>query len=138
MADLLINGKDALIEWGVRMGRGFIDAIDTPLTMKEYIENESRLEHGKRVVIGQPKIASRAITLPFTIEGESESDYQAKKKAFEQELYKGFVEVKVPANTSDVFKLVYKGNCTSYGQNKTRTFGKFSAKFEEIDPSDRS
>lgn len=138
MADLLINGKDALSEWGVRMGNGFIDALDTPLTMKEYIENESRLEHGKRVVLGEPKFSARTITLPFTIEGESSSDYQAKKKAFEAELYKGFVEVQIPANTSDVFKLIYKGNCTSYGQNKARTFGKFSAKFEEADPSDRS
>jgi len=26
MADLIINGKDALKTWGVRMGDGFIDA----------------------------------------------------------------------------------------------------------------
>lgn len=138
MADLLINGIDALTKWGVRMGTGFIDALDTPLTMKEYIENESRMEHGKRVVIGEPKIDARTITLPFTIEGDSVSDYQAKKKAFESELYKGAVTIQVPANNSDVFNLVYKGNCTSYGQNKARTFGKFSAKFEEPNPSNRT
>lgn len=138
MGNLVINGKDALSEWGVRMGTGFIDALDTPLTMKDYIENESRLEHGKRIVVGEPKLSSRTVTLPFTIEGESSSDYQAKKKSFESELYKGLVEVQIPDNTSDVFRLVYKGNCTSYGQNKARSFGKFSAKFEEPNPSDRS
>lgn len=137
MSDLLINGKDALAEWGVRMGNGFIDAIDTPLTMKEYIENESRTEHGKRVIVANPKLSSRTITLPFTIEGETSSDYQSKKKAFEMELYKGIVEIQVPKNNSDVFKLIYKGNCTSYGQNQARNFGKFSAKFEEPNPSDR-
>ena len=137
MADLLINGKDALSEWGVRMGNGFIDALDIPLTMKAYIENESRLEHGKRVIVGSPKIASRTVTLPFTIEGVSSSDYQSKKKSFELELYKGLVEIQVPANSGDVFSLVYKGNCTSYGHNQARTFGKFSAKFEEFDPSNR-
>ena len=137
MADLLINGKDALGEWGVRMGNGFIDALDTPLTMKDYIENESRSEHGKRVLVGNPKVSSRTVTLPFTIEGSSSSDYQTKKKAFESELYKGSVEIQVPANSDDVFRLVYKGNCTSYGQNKARTFGKFSAKFEEPNPFNR-
>lgn len=138
MGNLLINGKDALTEWGVRMGNGFIDALDTPLTMKEYIENESRSENGKRVLVGEPKLASRTITLPFTIEGETASDYQSKKKAFEAELYQGLIEVQIPENTSDVFRLVYKGNCTSYGQNKSRNFGKFSAKFEEPNPSERS
>lgn len=137
MADLLINGKNALETWGVRMGSGFIDALDTPLTMKEYIENESRIEHGKRILVSKPKIASRTITLSFTIEGESASDYQAKKKAFEEELYKGDVVVKVPDNSSDVYHLVYKGNCTSYGHNTLRTFGKFSAKFEEPNPTNR-
>lgn len=45
--DLIINGKDAFITWGVRMGDGFLDAIDGFNEMKDYIENESRIEHGK-------------------------------------------------------------------------------------------
>ena len=46
--DLFINGKDAWGTWGVRMGDGFLDAIDGFNEMKDYIEDESRLEHGKR------------------------------------------------------------------------------------------
>lgn len=137
MGNLLINGMDALDMWGVRMGNGFIDALDTPLTMKEYIENESRIEHGKRVLAVEPRISSRSVTLPFTIEGESQSDYQTKKKSFESELYKGFITIQIPDNSNDVFKLIYKGQCASYGQNKSRSFGKFSAKFEEPNPTDR-
>lgn len=137
MGNLLINGMDALDMWGVRMGNGFIDALDTPLTMKEYIENESRIEHGKRVLAVEPRISSRSVTLPFTIEGESQSDYQTKKKSFESELYKGFITIQIPDNSNDVFKLIYKGQCASYGQNKSRSFGKFSAKFEEPNPADR-
>lgn len=45
-ADLIINGKDALETWGVRMGDGFIDTIDGFNEMKDYIEDESRMEHG--------------------------------------------------------------------------------------------
>lgn len=136
--ELIINGKDALQIWGVRMGNGFIDALDTPLTMKDYIENESRMEHGKRIVTSNPKLSSRQITLSFTIEGNSPSDFLDKKKLFETELYKGHIDIQVPANSDDVFHLIYKGNCTSYGHNRTRTFCKFSAKFEEPNPSDRA
>lgn len=78
--DLFINGKDAWSTWGVRMGDGFLDAIDGFNEMKDYIENESRLEHGKRVITENAKIDSREITLHFTIQGNSESDYRTKKK----------------------------------------------------------
>ena len=47
--ELYINGNDAWTTWGVNMGDGFLDAIDAPLPMKDYIENSSRTEHGKRV-----------------------------------------------------------------------------------------
>lgn len=137
MGELLINGKDALSTWGVRMGNGFIDALDSPLSTKDYIENESRMENGKRILAKNVKIASRVVTLPFTIEGSSQSDYQSKKKSFESELYNGYLTVQIPGNSSDVFKLYYKGQSSSYGQNKERTFGKFSAKFEEANPIDR-
>lgn len=86
--DLFINGKDAFDTWGVRMGEGFLDAIDGFNEMKDYIENESRMEHGKRMITDNARIASREIALQFTIEGSSESDYRAKKKAFQSEMEK--------------------------------------------------
>lgn len=57
--DLFINGKDAWGTWGVRMGDGFLDAIDGFNEMKDYIEDESRLEHGKRVITDNAKVDSR-------------------------------------------------------------------------------
>ena len=79
MADLIINGKDAFLEWGVRMGDKFLDVLGAPVPMKEFIENSSRLEHGKRISVANTKLDSREITLVFTIEGESESDFLDKK-----------------------------------------------------------
>ena len=93
MAELLINNKDAYAIWGVKMGKGFLDVLGASSSMKEFIENKSRLEHGKRVIVNDPKIDEREITLSFTIEGKSQSDYQAKKKAFFVELYKGKVDI---------------------------------------------
>ncbi len=136
--DLIINGKDAFSTWGVRMGDGFLDAIDGFNQMKDYIENESRLEHGKRIITDNARVDSREITLQFTIEGDSESDYRTKKKAFQTELEKGAVSIKVPVLGSEVYKLVYLGKSVSYGLSFDRRFGKVSSKFEEPNPTDRS
>lgn len=137
MADLLINNKDAYITWGVRMGDGFLDALSAAAPMKEFIENKSRLEHGKRVIINNPRVDEREMTLSFTIEGSSQSDYQAKKKAFFDELYKGAVDIKIPANSTEIYHLVYLGKSVTYAQSLDRTFGKVSAKFNEPNPVNR-
>ena len=136
--DLIINGKDAWTTWGVCMGDGFLDAIDGFNEMKDYIEDESRLEHGKRIITDNAKVASREITLQFTIEGSSESDYRTKKKAFQAELEKGAVNIKVPVLGNEVYKLVYLGKNVSYGLSLDRCFGKVSSKFEEPNPANRS
>ena len=135
MSDLLINTQDAYTTWGVRMGEGFLDVLGASSPMKEFIENKSRLEHGKRVIINDPKIDEREITLSFTIEGNSQSDYQAKKKAFFEELYKGVVDIQVPANSNEIYHLIYLGKSVAYAQSLDQTFGKNSAKFNEPNPS---
>ena len=124
--------------WGVRMGDGFLDTIDGFNEMKDYIENESRLEHGKRVITDNAKVDSREFTLQFTIEGNSENDYRTKKKSFQTELEKGAVNIKVPTLGNEVYKLVYLGKSLSYGLSPDRCFGKVSGKFCEPNPMDRS
>lgn len=136
--DLFINGKDAWTTFGVNMGDGFLDAIDAILPMKDYIESSSRQEHGKRVITDNAKVDSREITLSFTITGASESDYRTKKTAFQNELQKGNVEIKIPALGNEIYKLIYSGKSISYGLSLDRCFGKISSKFEEPNPMDRS
>lgn len=138
MADLLINNQDAFTVWGVKMGENFLDNIDAFLTMKDYVENQSRKEHGKHVITTDAKVDSREITLEFTITGSSESDYRAKKKAFAELLYKGDITIKIPALSNDVYKLVYLGKSIAYGLSLNRSFSHFSAKFLEPNPMDRS
>lgn len=111
--ELFINGKDAWTTWGVNMGDGFLDAIDAPVTMKDYIEDESRLEHGKRVITENAKVDSREITLGFTITGTSEEDYRAKKKAFESELRKGNFTVNIPALGAKYIILYTRGKVSA-------------------------
>lgn len=136
MADLYINGKDALEEFGVRMGDGFLDAIGAPLPMKENIENSSRLKHGKEVLI-LGKIDSRQLTLEFTLCGSSQADYREKKQKFLTTLYSGSLTISIPAESDEVFRLIYLGNSPSYGQSRNRCFCRMAVKFEEPDPTDR-
>lgn len=138
--ELYINGKDAWTEWGINMGYSFLDTIDSFPAMKDYIENESRLEHGKRVIISDElsKVNSRELTLHFTILGNSETDFRAKRKAFEAELIKGRVNISVPVLGSDVYKLIYLGKNVTYGLSKSRTFCEMAARFEEPNPMDRT
>ena len=134
---LYINEKDAWTTWGVRMDDGFLDAIDAPLPMKDYIENESRLEHGKHMITMNAKVDSREITLGFTIAGTSESDYRAKKKSFQSELQSGAFTLKVPALGEEVYHLVYTGNSINYGLSLDRTFGHFTMKVTDPNPMNR-
>lgn len=137
MAELLINGRDAYATWGVRMGDGFLDVLGASSQMKAYIENDSRLEHGKRVVAVSPKVDSREVTLSFTIQGESRDGFTAKKDAFYSELYKGVLDISVPGDSPKVYHLLYTGKSITYAQSRDRKFAKLSARFEEPNPMNR-
>lgn len=137
MAELIINGKDAYATWGVRMGKGFRDAIGKPVPIKPFVENKSRLEDGKRVVVANPKKDEIDITLPFTIQGNSPADYQTKKDMFYEELYKGSVSIQMPAVDSKVYHLIYQGKSVNYGQSLDGKFGKVSCRFNEPNPANR-
>lgn len=136
--DLIINRKDAFTTWGIRMGEGFLDALGSSVPMKEFIVNKSRLEHGKRVIATTPKVDERELTLSFTIEGVTASDYQEKKKAFFEELYKGVIDIQVPLVSSEIYHLIYLGKNITYAQSLDRTFGKCSMKFCEPNPDNRT
>lgn len=136
--DLIINGKDAYTTWGVSMGDSFIDNIEAPASLKDYITNESRAEHGKRVITDSSvmKVASRDVTLQFHIFGKTPELYMANKKAFQAILYSGVVDIKIPARGSEVYHLIYQGKQVSFSQSACD--GMLSAKFEEPNPMNRA
>ena len=85
MAELIINGKDAFTEWGIRMGDGFLDTLNGYFPMKEYITNNDRTQDGVQYV-GTPKVNERSLVLNFTMEGRGCGRFQRK----EQSLYRGY------------------------------------------------
>lgn len=132
--DLLINNKDALTQWGVTMGDKFLSALNAGAPMKEYITNNSRLEHGRRYILNNRKVDERDLVLQFRIKGDTPADYENKKNTFIAELEKGNVDIQVPKRSSHVYHLIYTGNSISYSENIKGTFGLFSCKFKEPNP----
>lgn len=61
--DLIINGKDAYKTWKVCMGSKFLDNLETPPPLKDYITSGSRTENGQRVIVS-PRIDSRDVSFP--------------------------------------------------------------------------
>lgn len=129
-----INGVDAR-KLGIRMGDEFLNAIGAPAPMKEFIENNSRFEHGKRIKYDNPRLADREVTLTFTLLGNSESDFLKKLRAFEKILYAGLVELYVEA-TGETYRLTYQRSQT-YAQNQSRTACNIAVQFNEPNPADR-
>lgn len=137
MADLLINGKDALTEWGVRMGDNFLDVLNGYYPMKDYITNNDRTQDGVQYV-GIPKVNERNITLNFTMEGNSASDFTAKNKAFVEVMRGGNVVIQVPEDSPAVYHLKYTGKSCAFARNTERTFAKLGLAFIEPNPTNRT
>lgn len=120
-----INGKP-LSTWGARLLSGTIEALLTPAPMKEYIKNESRLEHGERVITANAKVASRELSIPVLIEGKNRADFLSKYMSFVNELYKGNIALRIPA-LGKSYSLIYIscGKYGSYGECRAKLMVKF-------------
>lgn len=73
--EFYINDKDAYTTWGISMDTSSLSALMTPPPMKEFIENKSRLENGKRVITSNPRVDERNITLTFNLTAKSEDQF---------------------------------------------------------------
>lgn len=135
LGDLYINSQDAWGQWGVAMGNSFIENLLLPAGTKDFIENESRLENGKRVITTNPKVASRDVTLTFNIHGDSTTEYLSNYAAFVAILQAGAVKIRVPA-INMTFNLIYKKS-SSFNIGRARMDSSLAVKFEEPDPTDR-
>lgn len=136
MNDLKINGKNGYDEFGVRMGKGFINTLEAALELKAPIENDSRIEDGVRMVVPLKK-TKRTLNLTFNIHGSTEERYLANKKKFEEELYKGLVDIQIMGR-NEIYHLVYTGKSVSYNHSYSGVFGICVYGFIEPNPANRT
>lgn len=137
MTELIINGKDAFTEWGIRMGDGFLDTLNGYSPMKEYITNNDRTQDGVQY-IGTPKVNERNVTLNFTLEGVDAPDFAAKNKAFASVMRQGDITIQIPPDSPDVYHLKYTGKSCTFARNTERTFAKIGLAFIEPNPTNRT
>ena len=64
---LLINGKDAYTEYGIFMDDTALSTLMTPAPNKEFISNKYRSKDGKSVIMHNPRLAEREITVSFNM-----------------------------------------------------------------------
>lgn len=131
---LYINGKDAWVTWGVYLEEGSERALLLPAGNKEFISNKNRSEHGKRVLVDNPRLDERDVQLVFCILAASEDEFLDKYDAFVGELNSGWVQLKV-IKVKKVYELTTSGflDLGYYDQ-----MGKLSVRFNEPNPDDRS
>lgn len=147
---LTINSKDAYAEWGISMDSSALSALMTPAPIKDLIENDSRLEHGKSMVVSYTKtgsdnsteevsmvkVGSRDVTLTFNLTAKSEEEFLAHYWSFCSELEKGTLDISTSFLPDVVFHMIYQ-SCQQFSEF-LRGIGKFTLRLTEPNPKDRT
>lgn len=138
IGDLLINGSDAYAK-GIAMGDDFLGNILSPSSLKSFVENDDPTKNGKEVIYPQtPKLASRDLTLTFTIFGNTATEHLTNYKNFIALLQKGEISLSIPALGTEVYHLTYVGDSGSYMIEADCLASRLTVKFNEPNPADRA
>lgn len=127
--------QDTYEKWGMSMSDTALSKLMTPAPNKEYIENASRLEHGKRVIVNA-KVDARKLSLPFHITANDKDLFFERYYALCQILESGNIWIKTKYQPNVVYKCVYI-NCTQFSQF-VQQMAHFTLNLEEPNPKDRS
>lgn len=133
--ELYINGKDAFITWGVGLEKDSLSTLMTPAPLKQFIENKSRLEHGKRVLVVNARVDERTIQLPLIVKAPSEAVFLSNYAAFITELQTGVITITTSYQLGVKYKMIYE-SCGQYTQYDRR-MAKFLLRLTEPNPADR-
>ena len=132
---IYINGKNAKTEWGILTTGNTLSALLAPVSLKERVSNESRLEHGRRTDNSNPKVAARELNLEIQMIADNEAQFYARHEAFCEELQKGAIDLYTSDRPDVIYHLIYR-SCPQYTQFR-RGIATLSLKVTEPNPKDR-
>lgn len=122
--------------YGVSFFKGsYIKLLNTSKA-KDYIKNESRIEHGTRYLTGSAyqKRSERDVSLDILLEADTMADFVSRFETFMDKISSGMIYLKIPSRYR-VFKLVYSDILPKQEyRNKRATF---TLKLTEPNPKDR-
>lgn len=127
---------DAYETFGLKMNTSFVPNLLAPRPLKKNIENVSRMQHGKRVVVGNRKYDSRDISLNVVIWGDDNASYKENRRNLLNFLEAGEIEMRLLERSDEVFHLVYLDS-SSYSEDYWGTYGSMAIKFCEPNPNNR-
>lgn len=134
--ELFINGTEAYGKWGVSLDESSLSELMTPPANKAFIENQSRLQHGKQVIVANPKLEARNLTLQVHLTAATEEQFLDRYNKFCKELATGKLDIQTKYQPDVMYRTVYV-SCSQFSQFM-RGIAKFSLKLTEPDPSDRA
>lgn len=136
MVDLIINNKNARMEWGIVTTGQTLSALLAIPPMKERPSFNSRLEDGTRRDNSNPRIAERSITLEIQMTAKTVGEFYNRYELFCKELSKGEVTIFTTDRPWVVYHMQYD-SCSQYTQF-IREYAILSLKLTEPDPTNRS
>ena len=136
IGELFINGKDAYVTWGMSMDDTSLSTLMTPPPSKEYVENKSRLENGKRVIISNPKVDERTITLQLQFTAKDKDIFFSRYLSFCSELETGVLNIRTKYMPTVVYKTIYL-SCQQFSEF-VHGIGKFKLRLCEPNPKNRN
>lgn len=136
MVKIFINKIDVKERYGIILSSGGFSALRKPSPMKQYIESKSRLEHGKRVIVKNPKVDERSLVLPILLIANSMTDFTTKYDQFCTEILEtGKLEIQVDTNPDIIYRCIYE-DCQQYTEY-VGEMAKFMLKLTEPNPKNR-
>nr|DAJ73595.1 MAG TPA: tail protein [Caudoviricetes sp.]DAP69149.1 MAG TPA: tail protein [Caudoviricetes sp.] len=133
---LLINGKDAYTEYGIFMDDTALSTLMTPAPNKEFISNKYRSKDGKSVIMHNPRLDEREITVSFNMSAKTPEAFLANYGKFcDEVLATGQVTIHTTFQPAVWYHCTYL-SCTQFSEFM-RELAKFSLKLNEPDPTDR-
>ena len=131
-----INGTD-IGDFGAALVKGAYEALLTPPPTKAYVQNDSRLQHGKRVIVENAddvKFDSREVSFTVFFEGNTRGAYLSGLSGFVTAITRGLIEFHC-TTLGITFKLLYL-SC-SKGKDYGLNAGTYTFRFLEPNPNDR-
>lgn len=134
--ELYINGKDAYDTWGISLSDSGLSALMTPAPNKSYIENKSRIEHGKKMVNSNVMVDERNVTLSFNLTASSRNEFFLRYASFCEVLAEGYIEIRTSYQPEVLYRMNYV-SCSQFSQFM-QGIAKFTLKLNEPNPTNRN
>ena len=134
--ELFINGLDAYLEYGLSLESSGLSALMTPPPNKEYIENKSRLEHGKRVVPANPKVDEREVNIICHIKASSKEKFLSQYSKLCEVFAAGKLDISTSYQPNVVYRMIYQ-SCSQFTEYRLG-LAKFTLRLNEPNPTNRN